>query len=214
MSSDLYAEITSSLAEVDAEAVIEQVQRALDRGVEPLKIIQDGLVPGMEVVGERFASGEYFLPQLVIAGRTMQEALKLLEPSLRAHNQEIKPVGTVVLGTVKGDIHEIGKSLVGTMLAANGFKVHDMGVDVPVTTFVDKVTETRADILALSALLTTTMAAQRQVIEALSEAGIRDRVKVIVGGAPISQEWAESIGADGYAEDAVGALRVARQLMA
>ena len=121
--------------------------------------------------------------------------------------------GTLVIGSVEGDIHEIGKSLVGTMMSANGFQVYDLGVDVPIATFVNKVQETGANLLGLSALLTTTMTVQQEVIEALEEAGIRDQVKVLIGGAPVSKEWADSIGADGYAEDAVGAVELAKQLL-
>lgn len=213
MPNDLLKDIAESVVDVDAEGVAVLVEQALREGLEPLTIIDQALVPGMQAVGEKFASGEYFLPQLVIAGRAMQAGMKLLEPALVARKQTVKPVGTVVLGTVKGDIHEIGKTLVGTMLAANGFKVHDLGTDVSPGAFVAKVHETGADIVGLSALLTTTMTMQRKVIEAFTEAGIREQVKVIVGGAPISREWASAIGADGYAEDAVGAVRLAKELM-
>jgi methylmalonyl-CoA mutase cobalamin-binding domain/chain len=137
----------------------------------------------------------------------------LLEPDLRGRQQAVETAGTVVIGTVAGDIHEFGKSLVGTMLATAGFKVHDLGVDVPTGAFVTKVKETGANLLGLSALLTTTMTFQEEVIEALEEAGLRDQVKVIVGGAPVSQDWADTIGADGYAEDAVGAVELAKQLV-
>ena len=166
----------------------------------------------MNVVGEKFQSGEYFLPHLIIAASGMQQAMELLEPELQARQETVERAGTVVIGSVAGDIHEIGKSLVGTMMAANGFQVYDIGVDVPTETFVAKVQETSADILGLSALLTTTMTVQREVIEALEEAGIRDQVKVIIGGAPVNQEWADTIGADGYAEDAVGAIELVNRL--
>ncbi len=212
MSDDLLKEISESMEVADSDAVLEYVQRALDDGLLPLTIIEEGLVPGMQVVGEKFACGEYFLPQLVIAGKAMQEAMKRLEPALIAHHQALKSAGTVIIGTVQGDIHAIGKSLVGIMLAANGFTVHDLGVDVPAAVFVAKARETGANIVGLSALLTTTMTRQREVIQALAGAGMRDRVKVIVGGAPISQAWADAIGADGYAEDAAGAVRLAKRL--
>jgi corrinoid protein of di/trimethylamine methyltransferase len=214
MSNELLEEMTLALEDGDVDAVAAYVQQALDGGLEPLKIIEGGLVPGMDTVGEKFACGEYFLPQLVVAGRAMQAAMQILEPSLLSRGEEARSAGTIVLGTVKGDIHEIGKSLVGIMLQANGFKVYDLGIDVPSATFVAKVRETKANILGLSALLTTTMTAQRQVIDELTEAGIRDQVKVIVGGAPISQAWCDSIGADGYAEDAMGAVKLAKKLVA
>jgi methylmalonyl-CoA mutase cobalamin-binding domain/chain len=156
---------------------------------------------------------EYFLPDLIIAADGMQKAMELLEPELSARNQQVESPGAMVIGTVKGDIHEIGKSLVGTMLSANGFKVYDLGVDVPTSVFVEKVKETGAELLGLSALLTTTMVMQREIIEALKQAGLREKVRVVVGGAPVTRGWAKEIGADGYAEDAMGAVQLARQLV-
>ena len=206
-------QITATLVEGEPDKTVELTRQALDAGLEPLSIVNEGLVPGMEIVGEKFQTGEYFLPHLIIAASGMGQAMALLEPELKAREQEIESLGTVVIGTVKGDIHEIGKSLVGTMLSAHGFQVHDLGVDVPAEDFVTKVRETGANLLGLSALLTTTMTVQREIIEALVEAGIRDQVKVIVGGAPVSQEWSDTIGADGYADDAVGAIEIAKQLV-
>jgi corrinoid protein of di/trimethylamine methyltransferase len=188
-------------------------QKALEQGEEPLTIINQGLVPGMEIVGEKFQTGEYFLPHMIIAANAMQQAMGLLQPELLARQQSVDVPGVLVIGSVKGDIHEIGKSLIATMMLANGFQVHDLGVDVAPETFVEKVQETDADLVGLSALLTTTMMAQRDVLEALQEAGIRDRVKVMVGGAPVTEEWAESIGADGYAEDVVSAVELAKNLL-
>lgn len=213
MSQEIFAKLTNSLVDGDPDATFEATKEALAAGIEPMAIIKDGLIPGMNIVGEKFSSGEYFLPDLIIAADGMQKAMTLLEPELLKRQQAIESAGTVLLGTVKGDIHEIGKSLVGTMLSANGFKVHDLGVDVPTETFVAKVQEMNPDILGLSALLTTTMVMQREVIKALTEAGIRGKVKVMVGGAPVTRSWAEEIGADGYAEDAMGAVQVARQLV-
>lgn len=213
MSHEILAKLTSSLVEGEPDDTVALTRQALNHQLEPLTIINEGLVPGMEIVGARFQSGEYFLPHLIIAASGMQQAMALLEPELRARQQKVESRGIVVIGTVKGDIHEIGKSLVGTMMSASGFQVHDLGVDVPTETFVAKVKETGANIVGLSALLTTTMTVQREVIEALEEAGIRSQVKVIVGGAPVSQEWTNTIGADGYAEDAVGAIELGKHLM-
>ena len=213
MSNDVLAGITRSLVECEPDLTAQLTQEALDKGEEPLAIIDQGLVPGMEIVGEKFQIGEYFLPQMVIAANAMQQAMTLLEPELHARRQVSESAGTVVIGTVKGDIHEIGKSLVATMLSANGFRVHDVGVDVAPVVFVDKIKETEADLLGLSALLTTTMTAQREVIQAVEEAGIRDQVKVMVGGAPVTQEWSEAIGADGYAEDVVAAIQLSKRLV-
>jgi corrinoid protein of di/trimethylamine methyltransferase len=213
MSTEILTKITASLVECQPDLIAGLAQRALDAGVEPLAVVSQGLVPGMEIVGEKFQSGEYFLPQMVIASNAMQEAMRLVEPELLARQQAVATLGKVVIGTVKGDIHEIGKSLVATMMSANGFRVYDLGVDVSAETFVDKIKEVGADLVGLSALLTTTMTVQREVIQAIEEAGIRDRVKVMVGGAPVTQEWADSIGADGYAEDVVAAVELGKRLV-
>ena len=213
MADKLLTGITASIVEGEPDKTVDLTRQAIEANVEPLTIIDEGLVPGMNVVGEKFQSGEYFLPHLIIAASGMQQGMELLEPELQARQQAAERAGTVVIGSVAGDIHEIGKSLVGTMMAASGFQVYDVGVDVPTETFVAKVQETGADILGLSALLTTTMTVQREIIEALEEAGIRDQVKVIIGGAPVNQEWADTIGADGYAEDAVGAIELVNRLI-
>jgi 5-methyltetrahydrofolate--homocysteine methyltransferase len=213
MADKLLTGITASIIEGEPDKTVDLTRQAIEAKVEPLTIINDGLVPGMNVVGEKFQSGEYFLPHLIIAASGMQQAMELLEPELQARQETVERAGTVVIGSVAGDIHEIGKSLVGTMMAASGFQVYDVGVDVPTEAFVAKVQETGANVLGLSALLTTTMTVQREIIEALEEAGIRDQVKVIIGGAPVNQEWADTIGADGYAEDAVGAIELVNRLI-
>jgi len=213
MSSDLLEQIITNLVGGEPDETVELTRQAIEAGLEPLTIINQGLVPGMNIVGDKYQSGEYFLPHLLIAANGMQQAMELLEPELHAREQAVEAAGTVVIGTVKGDIHEIGKSLVATMLSASGFQVYDLGADVPAGAFIAKVKETGANLLGLSALLTTTMTVQRDVIEALAEAGIREQVKVMVGGAPVSQEWTDSIGADGYAEDAVAAIELARRLV-
>lgn len=210
---ELLSQISQSLVDGDPDATYELTQKALAAGLEPLSIIREGLMPGMNIVGDFFARGDYFLPDLIIAADGMKRAMELLEPELRARQQALETPGVVVMGTVKGDIHEIGKSLVATMLSANGFKVHDLGVDVPIATFIAKVKETGATLVGLSALLTTTMTMQREVIKALVAEGLRDQVKVMVGGAPVTKGWAEEIGADGYAEDAMGAVALARRLV-
>jgi len=166
----------------------------------------------MNRIGELFSSGEFFLPELVIGGDAMKAALAILEPAL-VGNQEREIVGRVVLGTVEGDIHEIGKTLVGIMLTANGFDVHDIGADKSAAEFVAAVKENGATLVGASALLTTTMAEQQSIIEALEEAGLRDQVKVMIGGAPVSQSWADSIGADGYAANAISAVDLAFRLI-
>lgn len=212
MSEEFIRELARTVIDGEPEDAAELAQRALDQGLDPLACINEGLVQGIERVGELFASGEYFLPDLIIGGEAMSAALAVLEPAL-VGNQEREVLGRVVLGTVEGDLHEIGKTLVGTMLTANGFQVTDIGVDKPASEFVAAVKGTRATLVGASALLTTTMLHQQEVIEALKEAGLRDQVKVVVGGAPVTESWAEKIGADGYAEDAISAVAIAKKLV-
>ncbi len=209
-------EILNKLAQAVIDGEPEEAEKlakqALAEGLDPLVCINEGLTVGMDRVGELFASGEYFLPDLIIGGEAMKAALAVLEPALTS-GQEREVLGRVVLGTVEGDLHEIGKTLVGTMLTANGFEVTDIGIDKPAADFVAAVKETNADLVGASALLTTTMLQQQKVIEALEEAGLRDQVKVMVGGAPVTQSWADKIGADGYAEDAIAAVALAKKLV-
>lgn len=186
--------------------------QALAQGLDPLDCINEGLTPGIQRVGELFASGEYFLPELIIGADAMKVALDILEPAM-VGGQEREIVGRVVLGTVEGDIHEIGKTLVGTMLIANGFKVFDIGVDNTAYDFIKAVEENNANIVGASALLTTTMLKQRELIGELEKAGLRDGLKIMVGGAPVTASYAQEIGADGYAEDAISAVDLAFRLV-
>jgi corrinoid protein of di/trimethylamine methyltransferase len=202
-----------SVIDGDPDAVERLAREALAQGIDPLDAINLGFVPGIHFVGEQFGRGEMFLPDLVMGGEAMKAAVAILEPEMRRRGTARESLGVVVLGTVQGDIHEIGKTLVMTMLSASGFEVHDLGVDVAPERFVARVRETNADLVGLSALLTTTMPGQRLVIEALDREGLRPRVKVMVGGAPVSRAWAESIGADGYGEDAAAAVTLARRLV-
>jgi corrinoid protein of di/trimethylamine methyltransferase len=214
MSSDeLYQAMSQSVIDGEPEQAEELARKAVSLDLNPLEVIDYGYTRGMNVLGDRFARGEVFLPHLVMGGEAMKAAIAVLEPELARRQQQRQVLGKVVIGTVAGDIHEIGKSLVATMLSVNGFQVFDLGVDVPIATFVDKAAEVEADIVGLSALLTTTMLNQGKVIESFQEAGLREKVKVIVGGAPVSQSWAEQIGADGYSENAVGAVALAKELM-
>lgn len=210
---EILQKIISALDEGEDEQINLLVQQALDNGFEPMTILENALVPAMTRVGEKFACGEYFLPNLIVSAEAMKQAMSVLEPAMRQRQQMLKRAGVAVIGTVQGDIHEIGKTLVGTMLSVNGFEVHDLGVDVTPEKFVSAVAETGANLLGLSALLTTTMTVQRDVIQKLEDAGIREQVKVIVGGAPVTRAWADEIGADGYAEDAIGAVEIARRLL-
>ena len=187
-----------------------KVQQAIDAGLSPDKILNDGLISAMAEVGRLFEAGEYFVPEMLIAARAMQGGLNLLRPLLA--DTGIEPSGKVVMGTVKGDLHDIGKNLVSMMLEGAGFEVEDLGTDVAPESFVQAVRE-GVDIVGLSALLTTTMSSMDMTINAITEAGLRDQVKIIVGGAPVTQEYADQIGADGFAADASRAARLALHLI-
>ncbi len=186
-------------------------EAALTEGVAPGTIVNEGLIAAMGVVGERFGRGEIYVPEMLLAARAMQTGLTILEPLMA--KADIASRGTVVIGTVKGDVHDIGKNIVAIMLKGSGFTVHDLGVDVPAERFVEAIQEHKPHLVGLSALLTTTMPAMKTVIEAIENAGMRDRVKVMVGGAPITEEYALSIGADGYGRDAGEAAEQAKQLI-
>jgi corrinoid protein of di/trimethylamine methyltransferase len=213
MNSALFEQMRQSIIDGDPEQAAELAARAVEEGIDPLAAIDQGYVAGLRYVGDQFALGEMFLPEMMIAARAMKRALAVLEPEMARRSVERRVLGRVVLGTVKGDIHEIGKNLVAMMLSASGFEVHDLGVDVPFERFVDKAREVNADIVGISALLTTTMTGQRSVIQALDAAGLRPRVKVMVGGAPVTKGWAAEIGADGSSEDAIGAVALATSLI-
>lgn len=197
----------------DRDRAAELAQLSIDVQHDPVIVIEQGIRPAMDVIGKRFATGEYFLPDLVMGAEATKAAIAVLEPVLTTSHQGRSAVVKAVIGTVKGDIHEIGKTLVATMLTASGFEVHDLGVDVPTEGFVQAVKETNASLVGISALLTTTMLEQKLVIEALKEAGLRERVKIIVGGAPVTAAWATDIGADGYADNAAEAAHLARKLV-
>ncbi len=211
---EILERIKNLLIDIKIDEVEEAVKEALDAGLSPLEIIEGGLAPAMRVIGDKFERGEYFLAELVAAGETFKEILNnLLRPRMMERGETAKKLGRVVIGTVRGDLHDIGKNIVATMLESAGFEVYDLGVDVPPEEFVRKAKEVGADIVAMSALLTTTMMEMKNVIEELKRAGIRDKVKVIIGGAPITEEFAKEIGADAYGEDAVKAVKVCKQLL-
>ncbi len=207
---EVFDGLRRAVLEGDDKTGVQLALSALEAGLAPLEVVERGLVPGIRKAGELWEEGEYFLPELVSAAQTMKAAMDLLQPALVARGGG-REAGRVVIGTVRGDIHDIGKTLVGTMLSANGFSVCDEGADVTVERFVARAREVDADLVCASALLTTTMAGQRDLVEAVRRAGLRARV--MVGGAPASEEWARRIGADGYADNAVAAVAVARRLV-
>lgn len=196
----------------DLKAAVEVTKTAIAADVDPQKLVTEFMIPAMDEVGRRFETNEYFVPELLISARAMKGSLELIRPLLAARG--IEPVGRVVIGTVKGDLHDIGKGLVAAMLEGGGFDVLDLGVDVSAEKFVAQAKERNANIIAVSALLTTTMVGMKTVVTAVQEAGLKDQCKVIIGGAPVTQHFADTIGADGYSNSAAGAVSLARQLMA
>jgi len=213
MSEELYKKMAQSIMDGDSDVAAALAKESISVGMNPLDAITNGFVLGVNTVGDAFGRGEAFLPELVMAGEAMKAAVATLDPEMKKRGAERKMLGKVVIATVEGDIHEIGKSLVATMLGASGFEVFDLGVDTPGDKIIGKSLEVNADIIAMSALLTTTMVKQREVIEELEKEGLRKKVKIMVGGAPVTRDWVKTIGADGFSEDAVGAVMLAKQLM-
>jgi corrinoid protein of di/trimethylamine methyltransferase len=207
-----YAELYNAILTGNAKKAGEITTAALAASANPSELVQKYMIPAMDEVGRRFECNEYFVPELLIAARAMKTSLELITPQLVASGAQ--PMGRVVIGTVQGDLHDIGKNLVASMLEGGGFQVIDLGVDVPAEKFVEAAKEKEGTILALSALLTTTMTMMKSVIEALDKAGVRSKVKVMVGGAPITQQYADEIGADGFSDNASAAVAVARKLVA
>lgn len=208
----LIKEIFTNVMDGQSEAVKTKVQAALDAGIAASDILNDGMIAAMAEVGRLFEEGEYFVPEMLIAARAMQAGLALLKPHLV--DSGVKAVGKVVIGTVKGDLHDIGKNLVAMMLEGSGFDVVDLGTDVSPEKFVAAAREANAEIVAMSALLTTTMPGMKATIEALNASGLRGQVKVLIGGAPVTQDYANLIGADGYSSDASRAVATAKALLA
>ena len=213
MAEDLYSQMAQTVIDGELELAEELARKGLAAGLSPGDILDKGFVKGIEEVGDLFGKGEFFLPELVQGAEAMKAAVAVLQPELDKMKEGRKTMGKAVAGTVAGDIHEIGKTIVCSMLSAAGFTVTDIGCDVAVDTFVEKVKEQKPDLLLLSALLTTTMPNQQKTIEALKAAGLRDGVKVMIGGAPTTRAWADEIGADGYSEDAIEAVVTAKQLL-
>ena len=213
MPNDAFSAMRQSIVDGAPDTASNLAQQAVTAGIAPLDAINHGYVAGMHEVGEQFAKGQMYLPDMMASAEAMRAAMAVLDPELKKQGGDRPMAGVVVLGTTKGDIHEIGKILVGTLLTAHGFRVHDLGVDVSGEKFAAQALELKADIVGVSALLTTTMRNQKSVVEALEKAGLRTQVKIMVGGAPVTRRWAEEIGADGYAKDAMSAVALARELM-
>lgn len=209
----LYKDMAQSIIDGDSDVSVELAKKSIELNIPPLDAITKGFVVGVNYIGDQFGAGEAFLPELVMAGEAMKAAVAVLEPELLKLGSARETMGKVVLATVEGDIHEIGKTLVGTMLSASGFEVTDMGVDQPAEKIIGKALEIDAQLIGLSALLTTTMVRQRELIEEMDKENLRPRIKVMVGGAPITRDWATKINADGTSEDAVGAVQLAKRLV-
>jgi len=211
--SDIRQKLSDCVVQGNSEAAKTLATEALNAGIDPIDAIDNGLAKGLREVGSKFERGEMFLMQLILSGEAMKTGLGILKPEILKQQKELKGRGTILLGTVEGDIHDIGKSIVAAMLTADGFDVTDLGVDVPDKVFVEKTKDSKARILGLSALMTTTRTKQKDIIDALKGAGVRSTIKVMVGGATVTPEWAKQIGADGYGEDAVDATKTARELL-
>ncbi len=210
---NLFAEMGKAIVEGQKKEAENLAKEAVKRRINLLDVIEKGYVPGIQKASELWEKGEYFLPELITSAECMKAAMAVLQPELRKARIETPSKGKVVIGTVEGDIHDIGKNLVASMLQAHGFDVYDLGADVKLEKFIEKAQETKADFICLSALLTTTMLGQRKFIEMLRVRDLAGKFKVLVGGAPVNQKWAVDIGADGYAENALAAVKLTSRLM-
>jgi trimethylamine corrinoid protein len=210
---EILRKLSDAVQSFDSSASAEAAREAVAANINPVKAIEEGLAKGLREIGDRFEAGELWLPHLVLGAEAMEAAVKVLEEHMPKEELEATSRGTVVIGTVEGDIHDLGLRIVASMLRANGFKVYDLGCDTRSLDFIEKAKEVDADIIAVSSLMTTTMPFMRDLVEALEAAGVRDRFKVMVGGGPVSMEWAKAIGTDGYGKDASEAVRVAKELV-
>lgn len=210
----LFERLARAVLEGDKNSATESAQAAVDEGLDPLEAVDKGLSKGMEVVGANFEAGESFLPELLMAADSFSAAMEILNPVIEANKQKISKLGTALLATVKGDQHNIGKNIVATVLETNGFEVVDIGIDQSTLNIIEAAQKHKADFIGLSSVMTTTMPYQKEVIETLAEMGLREKFFVLVGGGPVTQKWADEIGADGYGETAVDAVAIAKNLLA
>ena len=205
--------LATAIVEGDGDIALENARAALDAQMDPLEVVEQGLSKGMDSIGDQFERGEVFLPELLMAAVAFKAAMEILKPELELQKKEVAKQGTVLIGTVKGDLHNIGKNIVATVLETKGFNVVDIGIDNSGLDIIQEAQKAQADVIALSCLMTTTMPAQKEVIEILEEMNLRDKYFVIVGGGPVTQEWADEIGADGYGKSAVRAAELAKELI-
>ncbi len=210
---EILEQLAKAVVEGDKNSARENAQAAVDEGLDPLEAVDRGLSKGMAVVGANFESGESFLPELLMAADSFNAAMEILNPLIEANKQKISKLGTALLATVKGDMHNIGKNIVATVLETNGFEVVDIGIDQSTLNIIEAAQKHKADFIGLSSVMTTTMPYQKEVIETLSEMGLREKFFVLVGGGPVTQKWADEIGADGYGDTAVDAVGVAKKLL-
>lgn len=210
---EILKNLEMAIVDGDKNKVRENVSEALKQKIDPLDVVGLGLSRGMKFVGDRFERGEAFLPELVMAADNFKAAMEILRPEMEAQKKEIPKTGTVLIGTVKGDVHDIGKNIVSTIFETHGFAVEDLGIDTPVLDFIEQADKVSADIIAISSLMTNTMLGQREIIETLKQRNLRDKYFVIVGGGPVTQAWANEIGADGYGKNAVEAVALAKKLL-
>jgi trimethylamine corrinoid protein len=210
----IFEQLSFSIINADKEMARQAAREVIEQTIDPVEAIERGLSRGMEIIGDRFSKMEVFLRELLMAAQAFDAAMEVLEPEIAAQKKEVTTRGTIVMGTVKGDVHSIGKDIVVTMLRTGGFEVYDLGVDVSPLSFVEAAQKNHADIIALSSLMTTTMLGQKEVIEVLREMSLKDQYRVIVGGGPVNQQWADQIGADGYGATATDAVSLAKGLLA
>jgi corrinoid protein of di/trimethylamine methyltransferase len=210
---DILKRLSDAVLQFDSGAAADAARAAVATNMDPVKAIEEGLAVGLRVIGDKFEAGELWLPHLILGAEAMEAAMKVLEEHMPKEKLESTSRGTVVIGTVEGDIHDLGLRIVASMLRANGFKVYDLGCNAKSLDLIQKAKEVDADIIAASSLMTTTMPFMRDLVEALDSAGLRDRFKVLIGGGPVSKEWAKAIGADGYGKDASEAVKIAKQLV-
>jgi corrinoid protein of di/trimethylamine methyltransferase len=209
---EVFAKLTKAILAGDSEQLVSLVKQTLDK-VDPLEMVEKGMAPGMTEIGSKFGEGQVYLPELLMAAEAWEEAMKIIKPKLIEVGASMKKQGTVVIGTVQTDIHEIGKNILANLLTTAGFDVHDIGCDAPATKFLNKAEEVQADIIAASAIMSTTVPYQKDIIDLLDSKGLRDKYVVMVGGGVVSQDWADKIGADGYGELASDGVEIARKLV-